>query len=73
MAPINKPQGIAGTARWAGYVLTTGDRYLLLPRPLAERVWRASRPVYWRFMARQLRRIGIITTSFDAWRFFASQ
>ena len=43
----------------AGYRLTTGRHYLILPFTIDRRLQDASLPVYWRFMTRQLRSIGL--------------
>ena len=69
--PINFPLGTYRDGRWAGYRLTTGDRYLLLPHALDRKLQDTSKPVYWRFMTRQLRKLGIASTPETAWRLFA--
>ncbi len=69
--PIDFPLGTYRDGVWAGYRLTTGDHYLILPHALDEKLQAMSHPVYWRFMARQLRRLGIAATPGSAWRLFA--
>jgi hypothetical protein len=69
--PIDIPLGSFRNNVWTGWRLTTGDRYLILPTTFAERVEGASQPVYWRFMSRQLRRIGLVYDAANAWRAFA--
>jgi hypothetical protein len=69
--PIDLPLGSFRNATWAGWRLTTGDRYLILPRALAEQI--EARPKrYWSFMTEQLRGIGLGQfTEMNAWRAFA--
>jgi hypothetical protein len=65
------PLGTFRNTTWAGWRLTTGDRYLILPRKIAERI--EKRPEqYWSFMAKQLRAIGLPQfNEANAWRAFA--
>jgi hypothetical protein len=71
MAPIDYPLGTFRNGRWAGYRLTTGAAYLILPHGLDQRLNRTRQAVYWRFMARQLKRVGLTFTPRTAWRAFA--
>jgi hypothetical protein len=69
--PIDLPLGTFRNATWAGWRLTTGDRYLILPRAVAEAIEARPRH-YWSFMAAQLRAIGLGQfTETNAWRAFA--
>jgi hypothetical protein len=70
--PIDIPLGSFRNGVGAGWRLTTGDRYLVLPTAIAYRVEAASRGVYWRFMSRQLRQIGLAYDARNAWRAFAA-
>lgn len=70
MWPIDYPLGTFRDGRWAAYRLTNGRVYLLLPRKLDEKLQGASPVAYWRFMALQLRRIGLSFTPDNAWRAF---
>jgi len=44
----NRQLGTFRNGRWAGYRLTTGDVYLILPHQLELRLRGASKPAYWR-------------------------
>jgi hypothetical protein len=69
--PVNIPLGSFRNSRWAGWRLTTGDRYLILPTKITTRLEARRQIVYWRFMTRQLRRIGLSYNAQNAWRAFA--
>jgi hypothetical protein len=70
--PINLPLGSFRNATWTGWRLTTGDRYLILPRAVAEAIESRPPTKYWAFMAEQLRGIGLSQfTEANAWRAFA--
>jgi len=69
--PIDRPLGSFRNRTWSGYRLTTGKNYLVFPASLEKRLAMASDPVYWRFMARQLRRVGLALGPNHAWRAFA--
>ena len=69
--PINFPLGSFRNSTWTGWRLTTDDRYLVLPTKLATRLEYRVHDTYWRFMSRQLRRIGLPYNPETAWRAFA--
>ena len=69
--PIDFPLGTFRNATWTAWRLTTGTCYLILPRALATRLEASPSAVYWRFMAKQLRRAGLTFTPQTAWRAFA--
>ena len=69
--PIDIPKGSFHNDTWVGWRLTIGDRYLILPAVMAERLEAVGRVVYWRFMTRQLRRISLPCDPRNAWRAFA--
>ena len=70
--PMNIPLGSFRNSVWSGWRLTTGDRYLILPTSIAERIESYIDTMdYWRFMARQLKRIGLRYAPQEAWRAFA--
>jgi hypothetical protein len=69
--PIDFPLGTYRNGVWAAYRLTTGKHYVVLPHSLDRKLQYASPHAYWRFMARQLRRIGVPATPATAWRRFA--
>ena len=71
MAPIDYPLGTFRNGIWAGYRLTNQQACLILRHDLDRRLQTVRRPVYWRFMAKQLRRIGFDFTPQTAWRAFA--
>ena len=69
---MNIPLGSFRNSVWSGWRLTTGDRYLILPTSIAERIESYIDTMdYWRFMARQLKRIGLpLHTEGARWRAF---
>lgn len=69
--PINFPLGTFRNGRWVGFRLTTGRHYLVFTHDFAKRLESSSKMVYWRFMARQLRAIGLDYDTQSAWRAFA--
>ena len=69
--PINRPLGSFWNDRWAGFRLTTGQGYVILPVHLARRLDLMRVDRYWRYMARLLRPFGLRVKPEDAWRFFA--
>jgi hypothetical protein len=69
--PINRPPGSFRNGRWVGWRLTTGRHYLILPATMAERLEEVHLTSYWRYMACQLRRIGLHVSQRNAWRLFA--
>ncbi len=66
-----RPRGSFHNGTWLGYRLTTSKNYLIFPSSLEKRLTIASDRVYWRFMARQLRRVGLALGPKNAWRAFA--
>jgi hypothetical protein len=68
--PINYPPGTFCDGRWVGYTLTTGNVSLILRYELDQNLQNATKPVYWRFMTRQLRRLRFVATPETAWRAF---
>jgi hypothetical protein len=54
-----RPSPCHADDQWTAYRLTVGGLYLLFPTDLHDRINRASYAVYWRFMASQLKRVGV--------------
>jgi hypothetical protein len=68
--PIDFPYGTYRDGRVVRYGLTHRRGYIELPPDLDKRLQAASKRVFWRFMTRQLRRMGLPFTVETAWRAF---
>lgn len=72
--PVDTPLGTFRNGRWAGYRLTTGDRYLIVSAAEDEalRLLSLNRSGYWSAMAGLLVEAGVPwATPENAWRAFA--
>jgi len=61
------------SGKWlVGFRLTDGRGYLILPKAIANRLDSVSLSAYWRYVSRQLRRLGMQSTPETAWKALAN-